>query len=51
MVFAGAKAIHAHTRNANRDGVKDLILQFRIRDLQLDASATEATLTGMTVSG
>ena len=51
VVFAGAKAIHAHVRKANRDHLKDLILQFRISDLQIRASATSATLTGTTTSG
>ena len=51
VLFAGANALRAHVRNAERNHRRNLILQFRISDLDLDAGATEATLTGTTKRG
>ena len=34
--------------DVDRDGDLDLLLNFKIQDLELDASSTEATLTGET---
>ena len=57
VTLAGADAIKIHgipdalLKDVNRDGRRDLILFFRITDLQLTATDTEATLEGMTYSG
>ena len=35
----------------DRDGDLDLVLYFKIQELDLDATSTEATLTGETFTG
>lgn len=42
----GAKAIRHKLRDINKDGLRDLLLQFRIRDTGILCGDTEATLTG-----
>ncbi|MGH8247948.1 MAG: hypothetical protein ACREUU_16120, partial [Gammaproteobacteria bacterium] len=37
--------------DVNRDGLLDLVLQFRARDLQLTSADTQAVLKGTTFSG
>ena len=40
-----------HTRDVNRDGYLDLVLYFRIRDLKLTPTDTQAVMYGTTFSG
>ncbi len=46
--FAGAASRRWTMEDVDRDGDLDLLLKFRIRELELDQSSTEATLTGET---
>lgn len=46
--FAGAAPRRWAMEDVDRDGDLDLLLNFKIQDLELDASSTEATLTGET---
>jgi hypothetical protein len=41
-----ATPIHSARRDLNRDGHRDLVLRFRIRDLGIECGATSLTLTG-----
>jgi len=43
--FAGASSEKFVYKDVNSDGVADLVLHFRIHDLQLTSDSTEATLT------
>ncbi|RLI31784.1 hypothetical protein DRO56_04655 [Candidatus Bathyarchaeota archaeon] len=51
VLFAGAPPLWSCLLDVDRDGDLDLLLFFRIRDLQLEPSSTEATLTGYTYDG
>jgi hypothetical protein len=46
--FAGVQPRRWTMEDVDRDGDLDLLLNFRIRDLDLDESSTDATLTGET---
>ena len=46
--FAGAPAIKRTMEDVDSDGYLDVLLHFDTQELNLDASNTEATLTGMT---
>ena len=46
-----AKAIRHKARDVNRDGLKDLLLQFKIRETGIACGETEAILTGETFDG
>jgi hypothetical protein len=48
---AGAEHIRYQVRDINRDGLADLLLQFRVRDAGLRCGATRASLTGATFDG
>jgi hypothetical protein len=48
VLFAGAAPRRWTMEDVDRDGDLDLLLNFKIRDLELDANSTEATLTGET---
>jgi hypothetical protein len=49
--FAGAAPVCWRLRDVDRDGDDDMILHFRIQELNLDQDSTEATLTGQTTQG
>lgn len=51
VIFAGAHALRANREDVDGDGDLDIVLHFDTRELQLDASSTSATLTGMVTSG
>jgi len=48
--FAGASPLRWAMRDVDSDGDMDLFLQFRIEDLALSRSASEAVLTGTTLT-
>lgn len=47
----GAKAIRHRVRDVNRDGLPDLLLQFKVRKTGIACGDSEAILTGETWSG
>jgi hypothetical protein len=49
--FAGASPVRSALRDVNRDGLVDLVVRFRARELRLTPDSTAATLTGETSSG
>jgi hypothetical protein len=49
--FAGAGPVCWKLRDVDRDGDDDMILHFRMQELNLDQDSTEATLTGQTTQG
>ncbi len=51
VLFAGAVSVGSKLEDVDSDGDLDLLLYFRARLLDLDASDTEATLTGDTLDG
>jgi hypothetical protein len=51
VVFAGAAAVRNHLEDVDGDNDRDLLLHFDTQSLGLDASSTEAVLTGVTVNG
>jgi hypothetical protein len=46
VMFAGAMPVKWSTKDVDSDGDLDVVFHFRIRELDLDSSGTEATLTG-----
>ena len=51
VFFAGAPPIRWRMTDMDRDGDTDLLLFFSTQELSLDATATEATLIGITYDG
>jgi len=51
IYFAGASPSKWAMQDVDRDGDKDMILQFKVMDLKLSSSSVEAVLTGTTLSG
>ena len=51
VLFAGAAPVRWGMETVDRDEDLDLLLYFKIQELDLDATSTEATLTGETFSG
>jgi hypothetical protein len=51
VVFADASPVRWALEDVDGDGDVDLVLHFRAQELALDASSTEATLTGSTYDG
>ena len=51
VTFAGASPVRWVMEDVDGDGDVDLVLHFRTQDLELDATSTEATLTGSTYDG
>jgi hypothetical protein len=49
--FAGAGVVRSAMQDVDRDGDADLVLHFRIRDLDLNEGSDDATLTGSTYDG
>jgi len=49
--FAGASVARSAAQDVDRDGDTDLVLYFKIQQLDLDEHSTEATLTGETYDG
>jgi hypothetical protein len=49
--FAGADVVRSAMQDVDRDGDDDLVLYFKIQQLDLDEHSTEATLTGETFDG
>ena len=41
----------ANVRDANRDGLGDLLLRFRLREVGFGCDSTQATLTGVMFDG
>jgi hypothetical protein len=48
VLFANAKPNKWSMKDVNGDGIEDMVLHFRIQDLLLDTSMTEASLSGVT---
>jgi hypothetical protein len=51
IIFADASAIDWTMRDVNRDRKVDMVLNFKIQDLNLNSSSTVGILTGETVTG
>ena len=49
--LAGAPPVRWDLQDVDGDGVPDLLVYFGIQELELDASSTQATLTGQTTDG
>jgi hypothetical protein len=49
--FAGARPLRWAMQDVDRDGDRDMILQFSVTDLKLSSSSAEGVLTGKTLSG
>jgi parallel beta-helix repeat protein len=49
--FAGANVARSAMQDVDRDGDSDLVLYFKIQQLDLDENSKEATLTGETYNG
>jgi parallel beta-helix repeat protein len=49
--FAGANVARSAMQDVDRDGDSDLVLYFKIQQLDLDENSKEATLTGETYDG
>jgi len=48
VIFAGAMPIKWSTKDVDSDGDVDVVFHFKTRELNLDSSSTDATLTGKT---
>ncbi|MFA6005634.1 MAG: hypothetical protein WC775_04085 [Patescibacteria group bacterium] len=51
VLFAGAPPVRVNMRDVNRDRVKDMVMYFKIRQLQLDNSSTSGMLVGKLKNG
>jgi hypothetical protein len=51
VLFAGASPVRVNMKDVNKDKVKDMVLYFKIQQLQLDGSSVSATLTGSLKNG
>ena len=51
VLFAGASPVRWARKDVDVDGDKDMLFHFEPRELDLDKTSTEATLTGTTYDG
>jgi hypothetical protein len=51
VLFAGASPVRWAKKDVDEDGDKDMLFHFEPRELDLDKTSTEATLTGETYDG
>lgn len=49
-IFAGAQPVRWQSQDVDRDGDVDLLLQFRVQELNLSAFSVEVVLTGTTMA-